>query len=270
MNDTGRFEPGMFFSLPESALVKKLFPEHRPVWTGLDNILSACTAFFEKPGVLQPLPENFQVQTWVNREKQTETIVYLQKGFLAEQDWVFPEYHIALGKGSSIEPGVVIKPPLIVGRQTEVRQSAYLRGGVIVGDHCTIGHATEVKTAVFLNHSEAGHFAYVGDSIIGNYVNLGAGSRLANLPFRSLELKQKQAFDELVIKYKNEKLPISRTKLGAILGDGVETGCNTVIAPGSFIGRDTWIYPGLFVKSGYYSGHSIIKSDSRLLIVKKK
>lgn len=270
MNDACRFEPGTFFSLPESALVKYLFPEHQPVWSGLDNILSACNAFSEEPYTLQPLPGSFQVQTWINRESQTETIVHLHKGFFAERDWVFPDYQLALGKGSSIEPGVVIKPPLIVGRHTELRQGAYLRGGVIVGDHCTIGHATEVKTAVFLNHSEAGHFAYVGDSILGSYVNLGAGSRLANLPFRSLELKQKQAFSELVIKYGHNTLPIKRTKFGAILGDGVETGCNTVLAPGSFIGRDTWIYPGLFVKSGYYPGHSIIKSDSNLLVVKKK
>lgn len=121
-----------------------------------------------------------------------------------------------------------------------------------------------------MNHSEAGHFAYIGDSIIGNYVNLGAGTRLANLRFRSLEQKQKQLFPEIFVELNNEKLPTNLSKFGAILGDGVETGCNTVIAPGSLIGRETWIYPCAFVKGGYYPERSIINTDSVLLVRAKK
>ena len=95
---------------------------------------------------------------------------------------------IQIGRGSIVEPGALIKGPTIIGDNTEVRQGAYLRGNCLVGDRCVVGHATEVKTSIMLNGSKAGHFAYIGDSILGNDVNLGAGTKLANLKIIKVDM----------------------------------------------------------------------------------
>ena len=265
-----RIDFEFFFELPNNPLITSLFQKRQPVWTGLNRIYPVCQTFFDGIKSTQSLSENFQSQTWITRDNQSETVIFVVKGFSAEKDTVFSDVQIAIGKGSSIEPGAVIKPPLIIGRKTEIRQGSYIRGGVIVGDSCTIGHSSEVKSAVLMNHSEAGHFAYIGDSIIGSHVNLGAGTRLANLRFRSLEQKQKQLFPEIDVNVGNEKLSTNLAKFGAILGDGVETGCNSVIAPGSLIGRETWIYPCVFVKGGFYPERSIVNTDTVLLTNNKK
>ena len=95
---------------------------------------------------------------------------------------------IRIGSGTILEPTAIIKGPAIIGKNNDIRQGAYMRGNVMVGDHCVIGHCTEIKNSILMNHVEAGHFNYVGDSILGSYVNMGAGSRLANVQFRSLLL----------------------------------------------------------------------------------
>ena len=116
---------------------------------------------------------------------------------------------IAIGKGVLIETGAMIKSPAIIGDMTEVRQGAYLRGYCIAGKRCVLGHTTEIKHSIFLNDAKAGHFAYVGDSILGNSVNLGAGTKLANLKFLP---------GNITVFFKGEQIDTSRRKLGAILG----------------------------------------------------
>src|SRR5690625_2885062 len=88
---------------------------------------------------------------------------------------------ISIGKGTVVEAGAYIKGPCISGENCEIRHGAYIRGKLIMGNGCVIGHATEVKNTVFFDKAKAGHFAYVGDSILGNRVNLGAGTKCANL-----------------------------------------------------------------------------------------
>ncbi|MBN1878635.1 glucose-1-phosphate thymidylyltransferase [bacterium] len=253
--------PDQYFRLDETSVFKQLFLENEPVWTGLDRIESVINCHFKSLEVHAPLPVGFHIHARKNREGYQETIVSIEKGFYASEDVMFPEIGMSIGSGSSIEPGVVIKPPLMIGRNTEIRQGAYIRGGAIIGNHCTVGHTTEVKTAVFMDYTEAGHFAYVGDSILGRCVNLGAGTKLANLPFRTLIMKERQAFENFSLRISDIRLPIDRSKLGSILGDGVETGCNSTLAPGTLIGSDSWVYPCLFIRSGYYPPGSIIKSD---------
>lgn len=129
---------------------------------------------------------------------------------------------IAIGKGSVVEPGAYIKGPCIIGKNCQIRHGAYLRGDILIEDSCVIGHATEAKNSIFLKGSQAGHFAYVGDSILGNGVNLGAGTKCANL-----------RLDRKNIKIQGQDT--GRRKLGAIFGDGSQTGCNAVTNPGTLM-----------------------------------
>jgi NDP-sugar pyrophosphorylase family protein len=141
---------------------------------------------------------------------------------------------VAIGAGTVVEPGAYIHGPCLIGRDCEVRHGAYVRGSVVVGDRCVIGHTTEVKGSIFLDGAKAGHFAYVGDSILGRDVNLGAGTKLANLRLGGEPIR---------VKLGELWLETGRRKLGAILGDGVETGCNSVTNPGTLLGPGARLLP---------------------------
>jgi UDP-N-acetylglucosamine diphosphorylase / glucose-1-phosphate thymidylyltransferase / UDP-N-acetylgalactosamine diphosphorylase / glucosamine-1-phosphate N-acetyltransferase / galactosamine-1-phosphate N-acetyltransferase len=157
---------------------------------------------------------------------------------------------IRLGKGVLVEPGAYIKSPAIIGDRSEIRQGAYLRGHTLVGARCVVGHVTEVKHAIFLDDAKAGHFAYVGDSILGANVNLGAGTKLANLRFIKGEVR---------IKAPEGKMATGLHKLGAILGDQVQTGCNSVTNPGTLLGRNSLVLANTTVAAGYFPPHSVIR-----------
>lgn len=157
---------------------------------------------------------------------------------------------IALGNGSLIEGGATIKEPAIIGDCTEIRQGAYLRGYCLVGDRCVVGHTTEVKHSIFLNDAKAGHFAYLGDSILGNNANLGAGTKCANLKFISGNIK---------ILYKSKWYDTGLRKFGAILGDKTQTGCNSVTNPGTIIGTGGMLMPNTTAPSGYHGDKKIIR-----------
>lgn len=159
---------------------------------------------------------------------------------------------IFIGPGSVVEPGAVIKGPTYIGANTQVRQGAYIRGNVLVGDNCVVGHVTEIKNSIMLNDAHAAHFAYVGDSILGNHMNLGAGSRLANL---------KLDRTNVTVKIAEKIYDTGLRKLGAILGDRVETGCNAVLNPGTLLGPGCMAY-ALTLLRGYYPPNSIIKRAS--------
>ena len=160
---------------------------------------------------------------------------------------------IFIGKGSVIEPGALVSGPAIIGDNCEVRQGAYIRGDVLVGSDCVIGHTTEIKSSVMLGGSKAGHFAYIGDSILGR-VNLGAGTKLANL---------KMIPSTVTLTVEGNKYDTGLRKFGAILGDGVETGCNSVTAPGSLLGKNTLLYPNTTAR-GYYPPGTFIKNRQNI------
>lgn len=163
---------------------------------------------------------------------------------------------ISIGKGCTIEAGAYIKGPCFIGRDCQIRHGAYIRGNFIAGDRCVVGHATEIKNAIFLNDVHAAHFNYVGDSILGNHVNLGAGTRLANLKITEGNIK---------IICDGQVISTGCRKLGAILGDGVKTGCNAVTNPGTLMGKNSGCYPcsnfGGVVPSG-----SVVKPEIKLNI----
>ncbi len=157
---------------------------------------------------------------------------------------------ITLGQGVLIESGAMIKSPAIIGDCSEVRQTAYLRGYCLAGKRCVLGHSTEVKHSIFLNDAKAGHFAYLGDSILGTDVNLGAGTKFANL---------KMIKGNVIIRHEGKHLDTGRRKFGAILGDGCQTGCNSVTNPGTIFGKNCLLMPNRTSKGGYHPPKTLLR-----------
>lgn len=163
---------------------------------------------------------------------------------------IFMDNQVQIGNGVVIEPGAMIKGPTIIGDGAEIRQGAYVRGDCFVGDGCVVGHVTEIKHSIMMDGAKAGHFAYIGDSILGANVNLGAGVKLANLAFAS---------GNVTIRTEGGIIDTGRRKFGAILGDGVQAGCNSVTNPGVLIGHGSVVAPLTSVLPGVYRPHSVIR-----------
>lgn len=164
---------------------------------------------------------------------------------------------VYIGKGSVVEPGALVKGPTVIGNNTEVRQGAYIRGNCLIGNGCVVGHTTEVKTAVMMDGAKAGHFAYIGDSILGNNVNLGAGTKLANLKIVDMDIR---------LRIEKATYKTGLRKLGALLGDNVEMGCNSVSSPGTLLGKGSLVYPNVTVPGGFYPSQSVISIKSKNVI----
>lgn len=213
--------------------------EHKKIFDNLEYVWMA----------LNQIPQYLQTQILGSHHGDISTKAHL----------INPEL-ISIGIGSVIEARAYIQGPCIIGNYCTIRNGAYLRGDIITGDHCVIGHATEVKNALFLNHSQAAHFSYVGDSILGNHVNLGAGAKLANLLFSKKKIH---------IGLEDQVIDTQRRKLGAILGDYSQVGCNSVTNPGTILGMRSCIYPCLNV-GGVISEDYIIKGNTETISYPQK
>lgn len=176
--------------------------------------------------------------------------------------------NIHIGEGTVIEDGVSITGPAIIGRNCEIRQGAYIRGDAVLGDGVVLGHASELKGSIMLDGAKAPHFAYVGDSILGNEVNLGAGTKLSNLAVSS-EKDASGRRPTISIKIDGESIDTGLAKLGAIIGDHAQTGCNCVTNPGTLIGKRTLVYANTSLAKGYYAPDSIIKLRQVLEVVSR-
>lgn len=178
------------------------------------------------------------------------------EGTVSPQAYLINPELISIGPGSVVEPGAYIQGPCIIGANCTVRHGAYIRGNFIAGNRCVIGHDTEVKNSIFLDGVQAAHFAYIGDSILGNNVNLGAGTKCANL---------KLDHGKIIIPYQGQRLNTDLKKLGAILGDHTQIGCNSVTNPGTLMGPGVLCYPCVNV-GGCIPAHSRIKPQTVLSI----
>jgi len=165
---------------------------------------------------------------------------------------------IAIGKGTRIAPGATIEGPVRIGENCEIRSGAYLRGGVWLGDGCVVGANVEVKRAIFLDGAKAPHLSYVGDSILGAGVNLGAGTILSNF---------RHDGGEISIPDGTARIATGCRKLGALLGDGVATGCNSVLNPGAIVGARTRLYTGIQLRSGVWPADSLVRLRQELEVV---
>ncbi|MFA5250074.1 MAG: UDP-N-acetylglucosamine diphosphorylase [Parachlamydiales bacterium] len=169
---------------------------------------------------------------------------------LPEGVFLFNPEQIFIDEGVVIEPGVCLIGPCYIGEKCTLRHTAYLRGPVFLAPGSLVGHASEVKNSIFLEAASAAHFAYVGDSILGKKVNLGAGVKCANL---------KLGRDEIILNLEKEKIHTGLNKMGAVIGDQSQIGCNTVLNPGTLIGKDVLIYPNLTVGGAVPEG-SVVKN----------
>ena len=156
-----------------------------------------------------------------------------------------------IAKSATVFDSAYIKGPCIIGERSQVRQCAFIRGDAIVGDDCVVGNSVELKNVILFNQCQVPHFNYVGDSILGCHAHMGAGSITSNV---------KADNSDVVIKG-NEQLETGRRKVGAILGDHVEVGCNAVLNPGTIVGQRSMIYPLTCVR-GVIPSDTIVKNDA--------
>jgi NDP-sugar pyrophosphorylase family protein len=174
------------------------------------------------------------------------------RAFIGEQ--------VFIGEGTVVEDGVMIKGPAIIGKNCRIRHNAYIRENVIIGDDCVAGNSTEIKNSLLFNHAVAPHYNYVGDSILGHKAHLGAGVKISNF---------KMFPGNIEVEVDGQPFDTGLRKFGALLGDGVEIGCNAVLNPGSIIGRGAVIYPNVFWR-GILPANMIAKNKAEIEVVVKR
>lgn len=167
---------------------------------------------------------------------------------------------VIIGEGTVIEEGVMIKGPAIIGRNCELRHGAYIRDHVLIGDGCVIGNSCELKHSLVFNGCQVAHFNYVGDSILGHKAHLGAGVILSNL---------KSLPGNVTVEVNGRPHDTGLRKFGAMLGDQADIGCNSVLNPGSVIGRGTLMYP-LTNWRGIAGPNRIVKNKSVFEVVERR
>jgi len=165
------------------------------------------------------------------------------------------EHEISIGEGTKVEAGAYIVGPCIIGKNCEIRRGAYIRGNFICGDNCVVG--SEVKGSIFLNKAKAPHFNYVGDSILGNRVNLGAGTMTANLRFDNRTVR---------VHHDGRYVDTKLKKLGAVCGDLSQSGCNSVMNPGTFLGKGAMVGPGV-VATGFIEANHTYREEKKIIDV---
>ena len=168
---------------------------------------------------------------------------------------------VFLGEGTMVEPGAFIEGPAIIGAHCQIRYNAYIRANVIIGDNCVIGNSCELKNALLFNDCQVPHFNYVGDSILGHHAHLGAGVVLSN--FKSLP-------GNVTVQHGDDKIGTGLRKLGALIGDHTEIGCNSVLNPGSIIGRGSVIYPNINWRGVLAAEHIVKNAAPREVIAKRE
>ena len=170
---------------------------------------------------------------WEALEWITPFILELGKS-LSEAEYDHPQEDVWISKEAKVAPTAYIHGPAIIGKGTEVRHCAFIRGSALVGENCVVGNSTELKNVILFDNVQVPHYNYVGDSILGYKSHMGAGSITSNV---------KSDKSLVTVSVMGEKIPVNRKKMGAVLGDHVEVGCNSVLNPGTVIGRNTNVYP---------------------------
>jgi len=221
------FRPEHFFDL-SSFSHRALFDGCEYVWQALNNI-----------------------DTYLSSQK-----LGVHEGVQHPDAWLVNPELISIGPGSVIEPGAYVQGPCIIGSGCQIRHGAYIRGNCIIGDGAVIGHTTEIKNSIVFDRAHAAHFAYVGDSILGSGVNLGAGVKCANLCLHA---------GQVFVRYNGEKIATGRRKFGAIIGDFSQIGCNTVLNPGTLLSKEVHVFPGVCVSGYVEEAHQVINAQKPLI-----
>lgn len=163
--------------------------------------------------------------------------------------------NVWVAKSAKIAPTACINGPAIIGKEAEIRHCAFIRGNAIVGEGAVVGNSTELKNVVLFNKVQVPHYNYVGDSVLGFKAHMGAGSITSNV---------KSDKTLVVVKDQKEQIATGLKKFGAMLGDNVEVGCNSVLNPGTVIGRGSQVYPVSCVR-GVIAANSIYKKQGEVV-----
>ena len=174
---------------------------------------------------------------------------------LSPEEFDHPEEGVWIAKDAKVFASAYIGSPCIIDHGAEVRQCAFIRGSAIVGKNAVVGNSTELKNVVLFDNVQVPHYNYVGDSVLGYKAHMGAGSITSNV---------KSDKTLVVIKEPGNPIETGRKKVGAMLGDRVEVGCNSVLNPGTVIGRDSNIYPTSCVR-GVVPANSIYKDKDNIV-----
>ncbi|MBR4530518.1 MAG: UDP-N-acetylglucosamine pyrophosphorylase [Lachnospiraceae bacterium] len=189
------------------------------------------------------------IKDWILKKGPTlDPAVYEQKG---ENIWI--------ARSAKIHPAACISGPCIVDEEAELRPGAFVRGSVVIGKNATLGNSCECKNSILFNRAEVPHFNYVGDSILGFRAHMGAGAITSNI---------KSDRKNLVLHEGADTVETGLRKMGAMLGDRAEVGCNTVLNPGTVVGRGTRIYPTSCVRGFVPAGH-IFKTPDNIVPIRE-
>ncbi len=167
---------------------------------------------------------------------------------------------VVIGEDTVVEDGVMIKGPAIIGRGCRIRHNAYIRENVIVGDGCVVGNSCELKSALLFNRAQVPHFNYIGDSILGHRAHLGAGVKISNVKLGGGTVR---------VEHEGVRLDTGLRKLGALIGDECDVGCNAVLNPGSVLGRGAIIYPNVNWRGVLPAGR-IAKNRCSIEVIEKR
>ncbi len=206
-----------------------LFPPDEPVWTALSRI-----------------------ESYLEFRLQREVRAQIPQGAHIGED-------VFIDEGTIIEPGALILGPAWIGRNCMIRAGCYIRGNVLIGDGCVLGNSCEFKNCILFDHCEVPHYNYVGDAILGHRAHLGAGVVLSNVRLDR---------GEVLVQDPGGTLATGLRKFSAVIGDHAEIGCNSVINPGSLIGRRSLVYP-LSSFTGVLPADSILKTRQTQQVVKR-
>ena len=177
---------------------------------------------------------------------------------LSPDEYDNPSENVWIHKTAKVFPSAYIGSPCIIGENTEVRHCAFIRGSALIGKNCVIGNSAELKNVIIFDNVQTPHYNYVGDSILGYKSHMGAGSITSNV---------KSDKTNVVIKSDGEEIITGIKKIGAMLGDFVEVGCNSVLNPGTIVGRNSSIYPTSCVR-GVIPENSIYKVNDTITLKK--
>ena len=184
-----------------------------------------------------------------------EMILALGEGLDENYEQVSPQ--VWVHKTATVAPTAFLGAPCIIGPETEVRHGAFVRGSALVGAGCVVGNSVELKNVILFDKVQVPHYNYVGDSILGHKAHMGAGSLTSNV----------KSDKSLVVIHGKQDIPTGIKKVGAMLGDNVEIGCNSVLNPGTVVGRNSNVYPLSCVR-GVVPQNSIYKTGG--VIVEKE
>ena len=174
---------------------------------------------------------------------------------LSEDEYERAGKDIWIARDAAVAPTVSITGPVIIDHEAELRHCAFIRGKAVIGKNCVVGNSVEIKNAILFDNAQVPHFNYVGDSVLGYRAHMGAGAVTSNV---------KSDKSLVTVRTDDRIIATNLRKFGAMLGDHVEVGCNSVLCPGAVIGRCTTVYPTSCVR-GFVPEHSVYKGADRIV-----